>query len=152
MTWLASTTPSSGTRRIEHWSNANYQGGRLGRLLAGEDAPYDTVASFFTEVFGRRLNLLGDLDGGHDEHLMRGSLQEGAILGVYLRDGRLVAAVVHNQDDELQERLRELLRTQAPSATGCRSRTSRRRCSTPLNHPILREIPRTGTLGHGLGR
>jgi 3-phenylpropionate/trans-cinnamate dioxygenase ferredoxin reductase component len=101
-------------RRIEHWSNANYQGGRLGRLLAGEDAPYDTVASFFTEVFGRRLNLLGDLDGGHDEHVLRGSLEEGAILGVYLRGGRLVAALAHNQADELQERLRELLRTQAP--------------------------------------
>src|SRR5439155_3334527 len=29
------------TRRIEHWSNANYQGTELGKLLAGEPGGYD---------------------------------------------------------------------------------------------------------------
>jgi NADPH-dependent 2,4-dienoyl-CoA reductase/sulfur reductase-like enzyme len=101
-------------RRIEHWSNANYQGTQLGRLLAGEDAPYDAVASFFTEVFGRRINLLGDLDGGHDELFERGRLEDGAVLGVYLRGERLCAVLLHGQDDETQERARELLRAHAP--------------------------------------
>jgi NADPH-dependent 2,4-dienoyl-CoA reductase/sulfur reductase-like enzyme len=101
-------------RRIEHWSNANYQGTQLGRALAGDDARYDTVASFFTEVFGRRINLLGDLDGGHDELFERGSLEDGAVLGVYLRRERLCAVLLHGQDDETQERVRELLRAQAP--------------------------------------
>lgn len=100
-------------RRIEHWSNANYQGAQLGRLLAGEDAPYDYVAYFFTEVFGVSIGLLGDLDGGHDELVVRGSIEEGALLGLYLRGGRLVAALLHNQDDETQDRLRALLRGNA---------------------------------------
>jgi 3-phenylpropionate/trans-cinnamate dioxygenase ferredoxin reductase subunit len=99
-------------RRIEHWSNANHQGAQLGRLLAGEDAPYDQVAYFFTEVFGVRFGLLGDLDGGHDELVIRGSIEEGTVLGLYLRGGRLVATLLHNQDDETQRRLNELLRAQ----------------------------------------
>jgi NADPH-dependent 2,4-dienoyl-CoA reductase/sulfur reductase-like enzyme len=103
-------------RRIEHWSNANHQGTQVGRLLAGEDAPYDYVALFFSEVFGVRLGLLGDLDGGHDELVLRGSIEEGALLGLYLREGRLVAALLHNQDDETQARLDALLRAQAPLA------------------------------------
>ena len=82
--------PVFGHRRlIQHWTNANHQGERLGRLLAGEDAPYDQVAFFFSEVFGTKIGLLGDLDGGHDELVMRGSLEDGALIGWYLRDGRL---------------------------------------------------------------
>jgi len=64
-------------------------------------------------VFGVRLGLLGDLDGGHDELVVRGSIEEGALLGLYLREGLLVAALLHNQDDETQERLRALLRGHA---------------------------------------
>jgi 3-phenylpropionate/trans-cinnamate dioxygenase ferredoxin reductase subunit len=103
-------------RRIEHWSNANHQGAQVGKLLAGENTPYDYVALFFSEVFGVRLGLLGDLDGGHDELVLRGSIEEGALLGLYLREGRLVAALLHNQDDETQARLDALLRAQAPLA------------------------------------
>ena len=78
--------PVFGHRRlIQHWTNANHQGQRLGRLLAGEDTPYDQVAFFFSEVFGTKLGLLGDLDGGHDELVMRGSLEDG-------RPDRLVPA------------------------------------------------------------
>ncbi len=39
-------------RRIEHWSNADYQGRQVGRILAGAEGGYDTVSSFFTESFG----------------------------------------------------------------------------------------------------
>ena len=39
-------------RRIEHWSNANYQGTEVGKILAGQGDGYDTVSSFFSEVFG----------------------------------------------------------------------------------------------------
>ena len=71
--------PVFGHRRlIQHWTNANHQGERLGRLLAGEERPYDQVAFFFSEVFGTKIGLLGDLDGGHDELVMRGSLEDGS--------------------------------------------------------------------------
>jgi NADPH-dependent 2,4-dienoyl-CoA reductase/sulfur reductase-like enzyme len=101
------------SRVIQHWTNADYQGQRVGRILAGEDAPYDLVAYFFTEVFGVKLGLIGDLDGGHDELVMRGSLAEGALLGFYLRGGRLVAVLLSGQDADAQESLTMLVRGQA---------------------------------------
>jgi 3-phenylpropionate/trans-cinnamate dioxygenase ferredoxin reductase subunit len=107
--------PIFGHRRlIQHWTNANHQGDRLGRLLAGQDTPYDQVAFFFSEVFGTKIGLLGDLDGGHDELVMRGALEEGALIGWYLRAGRLVAALIVGQTPELQNELNALLRVQAP--------------------------------------
>ena len=106
--------PVFGHRRlIQHWTNANHQGERLGRLLAGDDAPYDQVAFFFSEVFGTKIGLLGDLDGGHDELVMRGSLEAGALIGWYLSDDRLVAAIVVGQPPELQEEINALLRAHA---------------------------------------
>src|SRR6185312_8679959 len=38
-------------RRVEHWSNANYQGTEVGKILAEKRGGYDTVSSFFTEIF-----------------------------------------------------------------------------------------------------
>jgi NADPH-dependent 2,4-dienoyl-CoA reductase/sulfur reductase-like enzyme len=106
--------PVFGHRRlIQHWTNANHHGERLGRLLAGDDAPYDQVAFFFSEVFGTKIGLLGDLDGGHDELVMRGSLEARALIGWYLSDDRLVAAIVVGQPPELQEEINVLLRARA---------------------------------------
>ena len=98
---------------IQHWTNANHQGERLGRLLAGDDTPYDQVAFFFSEVFGTKIGLLGDLDGGHDELVMRGSLEAGSLIGWYLRDARLVAALIVGQTPEAQEAINGLLRGRA---------------------------------------
>jgi hypothetical protein len=99
-------------RRVEHWSNADYQGKRLGRALAGEDAPYDHVASFFTELFGTKIGVLGDPDGGFDDVVVRGSLEEGRVLAFYLRDDRLVGVLVSGVDADTQGALTELLREQ----------------------------------------
>jgi NTE family protein len=106
--------PVFGHRRlIQHWTNANHHGERLGRVLAGEDAPYDLVAYFFSEVFGTKLGLLGDLDGGHDELIVRGSLEEGSLAAFYLRENRLVAVLVSGPPAAAQEELNGLLRAGA---------------------------------------
>jgi NADPH-dependent 2,4-dienoyl-CoA reductase/sulfur reductase-like enzyme len=106
--------PVFGHRRlVQHWTNADHHGARLGRLLAGEDAPYDLVAYFFSEVFGTKIGLFGDLDGGHDELVVQGSLDEGHLLGFYLRDDRLVATLVVGQTAETQAELTALLRRHA---------------------------------------
>jgi NADPH-dependent 2,4-dienoyl-CoA reductase/sulfur reductase-like enzyme len=101
--------PITGRRRlIQHWTNASYQGERLGRALAGEEAPYDQVAYFFTEVFGTKLGLLGD-PGAHDRQITSGTLG-GPLVGFYLTGDRLVAALISGQTPELQAELTELLR------------------------------------------
>ena len=64
-------------RRIEHWSNAAYHGTTLGQILAGEDARYDIVSSFFSEQFGRSFKLFGD-PTGHDTTALEGDFARGA--------------------------------------------------------------------------
>ena len=55
--------PTAGRhRRIEHWSNADAQGAHLGRQLAGSRAAYDALPVFFTQLFGRKLQVLGDVE------------------------------------------------------------------------------------------
>ncbi len=55
--------PTSGRmRRIEHWSNADAQGAHLGRQLAGARDAYDELPVFFTQLFDRKLQVLGDVE------------------------------------------------------------------------------------------
>ena len=82
-------------------------------MLAGEDAPYDLVAYFFSEVFGTKLGLLGDLEAGHDELVVRGSLEQGDLTVFYLRESRLVAALVSGAAMAAQDELGGLLRAGA---------------------------------------
>jgi NADPH-dependent 2,4-dienoyl-CoA reductase/sulfur reductase-like enzyme len=99
-------------RRIEHWSNANYQGTQVGKVLAGADAKYDAVSTFFTEFFGVTIKVFGDL-GAQQELVLRGSLDERDLLGFYLSGDRLVATVTIDQSDDVEDRLKELLQGRA---------------------------------------
>jgi NADPH-dependent 2,4-dienoyl-CoA reductase/sulfur reductase-like enzyme len=99
-------------RRIEHWSNANYQGTKVGERLAGEDARYDTVSTFFTEVFGITFKVFGDVDH-FDEIVFRGRIDDGKAIGFYLLGPRLVATLVVGQDDETENELKELIAARA---------------------------------------
>lgn len=99
-------------RRVEHWSNANYQGAEVGKLLAGAQGGYDVVSSFFTELFGTVLRVFGDTSA-FDELVLDGSLDEGRLLGTYLANGRMVGAVLTGQDEETESRLKEAIRAGA---------------------------------------
>ena len=103
--------PTSGRlRRIEHWSNANAQGGHLGRQLAGARAAYDELPVFFTQLFDKKFQVLGDVEPA-TECVLRGSVAEGRVLGFHLTDeGRLVGAVVHGQAADLVAELEALIR------------------------------------------
>jgi 3-phenylpropionate/trans-cinnamate dioxygenase ferredoxin reductase component len=99
-------------RRIEHWSNANYQGTQLGKRLAGEDASYDTLSTFFTEVFGTTIKVFGD--GVKPDEIVTEdgfSLEQG--LAWYVRGGRVEGALLIGQSEEREAELKELL-TQRP--------------------------------------
>ena len=99
-------------RRIEHWSNANYAGAEVGKLIAGGEGGFDIVSAFFSEVFGLTFRVFGDVDDV-DDIVFRGTLEERKAIGFYVRDGRLAATLVVGQDDETQERLKELIRAGA---------------------------------------
>ena len=100
-------------RRIEHWSNANYQGGEVGRILAGRQGGYDVVSSFFSEVFGTAIKVFGDtsrFDMLHEE----GALED-RFLASYGDAGRLVGAIAVGQSDELETLLEDLIAERAPT-------------------------------------
>ena len=88
-------------RRIEHWSNANYQGAEAGKVLSGAGGGYDTVSSFFTELFGTTFRVIGELSG---ESELEGSFEAGRAIVRYRTDGRLAGAHVTGlEDDEIDE-------------------------------------------------
>ena len=105
--------PTTGRlRRIEHWSNADAQGAHLGRQLAGSKVAYDVLPVFFTQLFGRKLQVLGDVEPSV-ECFLRGSLAEGRLIGFHLtEDGKLVGAVIHGQAADVATELEELIREQ----------------------------------------
>ena len=102
-------------RRIEHWSNANYQGSEVGRILAGAEGGYDTVSTFFTESFGLTLKVFGDTSR-HDDRLTHGSFLEGKAITFYFDGGALVGTLQTGQDEDTEQRLKELISTRATEA------------------------------------
>jgi NADPH-dependent 2,4-dienoyl-CoA reductase/sulfur reductase-like enzyme len=101
-------------RRIEHWSNANYQGTEVGKILAGQDGGYDTVSSFFSEVFATTIKVLGDTT--HAVQLTaEGSLESGDFLATYGHEGRLAAAIAVGQTEELEAVVKDLIAARSPA-------------------------------------
>ncbi len=95
-------------RRIEHWSNANYQGTEVGKILAGSGAGYDTVSSFFTELFGKSFRVFGELRGETD---LEGSFESGRAIVRFRAGGRLFGALTTGlEDDEIDELKRNAIR------------------------------------------
>ncbi len=115
----------SGRRhRIEHWSNADGHGTRLGQNLAGARTGYARVPAFFTKLFDLQLQLLGDTEGV-DEVVLRGSVPERNLIALYLREERLIAAALVGQTMDMAEELTSLLREKA--RLGDRSRLANKR-------------------------
>lgn len=100
------------SRRIEHWSNANYQGAELGKILATGEGGYDVVSNFFSELFGRSVRLFGDVES--DEQVLDGSFADGKAVLLYLVEGAIRGALTMGADDETVERLKQLIRERAP--------------------------------------
>jgi NADPH-dependent 2,4-dienoyl-CoA reductase/sulfur reductase-like enzyme len=100
-------------RRIEHWSNANYQGSEVGKVLAGQGDGYDTVSSFFSEVFGVTVKVFGDVSR-FDELTAEGTLDSG-LLASYGEEGRLVGTLTVGHSDEFESLAKELIAEGAPT-------------------------------------
>jgi hypothetical protein len=103
-------------RRIEHWSHANYTGGELGAILAGARGGFDTVASFFSEVFGLSFRVFGDPEVA-DGVVVRGSFDDADAVAFYRREDLVVGALTVGASDERIEELKEQIRRRAPVAT-----------------------------------
>jgi len=99
-------------RRIEHWSNADYQGRLLGKALAGEHVEYDRVSAFFTELFGTVYRFFGDSQDA-DRQELEGSFAAGRAAVRYFEGDRLRAALTTGLTDEEEKALEASIREAA---------------------------------------
>jgi 3-phenylpropionate/trans-cinnamate dioxygenase ferredoxin reductase subunit len=84
--------PLFGRVRVEHYNNAEKQGRAAARSALGATATYDYVHSFWSDQYEHKLEYVGHATSW-DEFIVRGSLQERQLVGFYLVEGQLRAAV-----------------------------------------------------------
>jgi 3-phenylpropionate/trans-cinnamate dioxygenase ferredoxin reductase component len=84
--------PVFGRVRVEHFNNAEKHGRAAARSMLGSTAPYDYIHSFWSDQYEHKLEYVGHATIW-DEFVVRGSLEEGVLIGFYLVGG-LVQAVV----------------------------------------------------------
>ena len=84
--------PLFGRIRVEHYNNAEKQGGAAARSMLGSTAPYDYVHTFWSDQYEHKIEYVGHADRW-DEFVVRGSVDEGKLIGFYLVDGVVRAAV-----------------------------------------------------------
>ena len=84
--------PVFGRVRVEHYNNAEKQGAAAARSMLGSDAPYDYIHSFWSDQYDHKLEYVGHATTW-DEFVVRGSLEEGRLVGFYLVGGVVRAAV-----------------------------------------------------------
>jgi NADPH-dependent 2,4-dienoyl-CoA reductase/sulfur reductase-like enzyme len=86
---------ANATMRVEHWTNAAESGAVAARnLLVGSSAatPYDPIPFFWSDQFGRRLQMLGSRSASADVVIVDGEIKEsrhGRVVALYHSGARL---------------------------------------------------------------
>jgi 3-phenylpropionate/trans-cinnamate dioxygenase ferredoxin reductase component len=84
--------PLFGRIRVEHYNNAEKQGAAAARSMLGSTAPYAYVHSFWSDQYDHKLEYVGHVEKW-DEFVVRGSVRDGKLIGIYLVGGIVRAAV-----------------------------------------------------------
>src|SRR6202049_1400207 len=94
--------PLFGRTRVEHYNNAEKQGRSVARTILGSNQLYDYLYTFWSDQYEHKIEYVGHARRW-DQFVMRGSLEERKLVGFYLVDGVMRAAVGLNRggDPEL---------------------------------------------------
>lgn len=84
--------PLFGRVRVEHYNNGEKMGSAAARSMLGSTDPYDYIHSFWSDQYEHKLEYVGHAVKW-DEFVVRGSLEEGRLIGFYLQEGLMQAAV-----------------------------------------------------------
>ena len=76
--------------RVESVQNANDQATVVARAITGDPVPYRAVPWFWSNQYDLRLQTVG-LSIGHDQSILRGSVEDRSFSVVYLKQGRVIA-------------------------------------------------------------
>jgi 3-phenylpropionate/trans-cinnamate dioxygenase ferredoxin reductase component len=84
--------PVFGRVRVEHYNNAEKMGTAAARSMLGSTAPYDYIHTFWSDQYEHKLEYVGHA-ATWDDFVVRGSLDDGKLIGFYLAGGLVQAAV-----------------------------------------------------------
>jgi 3-phenylpropionate/trans-cinnamate dioxygenase ferredoxin reductase component len=84
--------PVFGRIRVEHYNSAEHQGAAAARSMLGSATPFDYIHNFWSDQYEHILQYVGHATTW-DDFVVRGSLQDGKLVGVYLAAGVVRAAV-----------------------------------------------------------
>jgi 3-phenylpropionate/trans-cinnamate dioxygenase ferredoxin reductase subunit len=84
--------PVLGRLRVEHYNSAEHHGAAAARSMLGSAAPFDYIHNFFSDQYEHTLQYVGHATSW-DDFAVRGSLQEGKLVGFYVLAGMVQAAV-----------------------------------------------------------
>jgi 3-phenylpropionate/trans-cinnamate dioxygenase ferredoxin reductase subunit len=84
--------PLFGRVRVEHFNNAERMGRAAARSMLGATDAYDYIHSFWSDQYEHKLEYVGHVKTW-DRFVVRGSLEERRLVGFYLVDGQVRAAV-----------------------------------------------------------
>jgi 3-phenylpropionate/trans-cinnamate dioxygenase ferredoxin reductase subunit len=89
--------------RVEHWDVAMQQGLHVGRNMLGDDADYDVVPYFFSDLADwASLEYVGPAQDW-DREVWRGDRDSGEFSLWYLKDGRVAGALSVGRSEDLAE-------------------------------------------------
>jgi len=84
--------PLFGRVRVEHYNNGEKMGRAAARSMLGSTSLYDYIHSFWSDQYEHKLEYVGHA-AKWDEFVIRGSLEAGELIGFYLQEGVVHAAV-----------------------------------------------------------
>jgi 3-phenylpropionate/trans-cinnamate dioxygenase ferredoxin reductase subunit len=84
--------PVLGRIRVEHYNSADHHGAAAARSMLGSAAPFDYIHNFWSDQYEHTLQYVGHATNW-DDFAVRGSLEEGELVGFYLLGGVVRAAV-----------------------------------------------------------
>jgi 3-phenylpropionate/trans-cinnamate dioxygenase ferredoxin reductase subunit len=84
--------PLFGRVRVEHYNNGEKMGRAAARSMLGSTAPYDYIHSFWSDQYEHKLEYVGHATKW-DQFVVRGSLEERELVGFYMSEGQVLAAV-----------------------------------------------------------
>ena len=84
--------PLFGRVRVEHYNNAEKQGTAAAKSMLGSTAPYDYLYTFWSDQYEHKIEYAGYVTKW-DDFVVRGSLADRKLVGFYLVDGVVRAAV-----------------------------------------------------------
>ena len=99
--------PVMGRFHFEHWDNAIASGQTVAVNMTGGDEAYRHVPYFFSDQFDLSINMLG-YPSPDAEVMIRGDMAQDAFTAIFLRDGAIRAALMVN-DDAQMDTWRELI-------------------------------------------